>query len=97
MKKRIYILVLFISFSIQTQNKEQRIKNDGFISGIIMDKKTKQPLPYVSITCKTKKDSILTGSIINKKGVFILKKLPLDSLFIDIQFIGYKTVVKKIV
>ena len=96
-KKRVFIFVLFISFSIHTQNKKQGIKNDGIISGTILDRKTKQPLPYVSITCKTKKDSILTGSITNKKGKFLIKKLPIDTLFINIQYIGYKKVVKKIV
>ncbi len=90
MKKRVFIFVLFISFSIHTQNKKQGIKNDGIISGTILDRKTKQPLPYVSITCKTKKDSILTGSITNKKGKFLIQKLPIDTLFIDIQYIGYK-------
>jgi hypothetical protein len=97
MKKRIFILVLFISFSIHTQNKKQEIKNNGRISGIILDQKTKQPLPYVSIICKTKKDSILTGGITNKKGNFSIKKLPLDSLLVEIQYIGYKKVLKKVI
>lgn len=97
MKKRIFILVLFISFSIHTQNKKQEIKNNGRISSIILDQKTKQPLPYVSIICKTKKDSILTGGITNKKGNFRIKKLPLDSLLVEIQYIGYKKVLKKVI
>lgn len=97
MKKRIFKLVLFISFSIHTQNKKQEIKNNGRISGIILDQKTKQPLSYVSIICKTKKDSILTGGITNKKGNFSIKKLPLDSLLVEIQYIGYKKVLKKVI
>tara|TARA_B110000090_G_scaffold195148_1_gene230942 strand:- start:788 stop:3187 length:2400 start_codon:yes stop_codon:yes gene_type:complete len=97
MKKRIFILVLFISFSIKAQNKNQGKISFGSISGTVLDLQTKKPLPYVSITCKTLKDNILTGVVTNRKGVFIIKRLPLDTLFIDIQFIGYKKVEKKII
>jgi hypothetical protein len=71
-----------------------QIKNTGVLSGNILDLQTKKALSYVNIVCKSKTKTVITGGITNSKGSFIITELPLDSIFIDIQFIGYQTIKK---
>ncbi len=91
MKKYLPLFVFFLSLSFCSQTKKEGIENIGFISGKIFDAQSKKPLPYVNIICKNKKNSVINGAITNTKGSFSITKLPLDSIFIDIQFIGYQT------
>ncbi|MFK8061171.1 MAG: TonB-dependent receptor [Polaribacter sp.] len=92
MKKNTTLILLLLSFSFFAQTTN----NSGIISGKVTDSKLKKTIPYVNIVCKDKLKTIINGGITNDKGMFKIKKLPLDSIFIEIQFIGYKTV-KKIV
>ena len=97
MKKFIPLILFFFSFSLLSQTENEKNKNIGFITGKIIDFKTKQPIHYVNVVCKDKAKNIITGGITNNKGFFKIEKLPLDSIFIDIQFIGYKTITRKII
>jgi hypothetical protein len=54
-KKRVFIFVLFISFSIHTQNKKQGIKNDGIISGTILDRKPSNHYPTLALHVRQRK------------------------------------------
>ena len=96
MRKYLIILFILLSISLFSQTKESIKKNIVSITGKVLDVKTEQFLPYVNIICRNNKNIILTGGITNNKGTFSVLNLPLDSIFIDIQFIGYKTVTKKI-
>lgn len=96
MKKYIPLLLFFLSLSFYSQTKEEIVKNIGTLSGKVIDAKTKRALPYVNIVCKDASKTIISGGITNAKGAFSIQKLPLDTLFIDIQFIGYKTIKKTI-
>ena len=96
--KKFFTLFVFVfchSFYAQTQSTPQ--KKDGIISGNVIDFKTKKSLHYVNIICKDKTSKIISGGITDKKGKFKIVDLPLDSIFVDIQFIGYKTLKKIIV
>ena len=97
MKKYIPLLIFFLSFSLFSQNKKEAIKSIGIISGKVIDTLTKTPLPYVNIVCKNSSTKIISGGITNDKGDFLIEKLPLDSIFVDIQFIGYKSIKKVVV
>jgi hypothetical protein len=97
MKKSIALFLVFLSLPFFSQVKKKVIKNIGFINGKIVDSKTKTPLSYINITCKNKSKIIITGGITDNQGDFLIDKLPLDSIFIDVQFIGYKTIKKLIV
>ncbi|AUC85041.1 TonB-dependent receptor [Polaribacter sp. ALD11] len=97
MKKYTPLFLIFLSLPFFSQAKKDVIKNIGTITGKIVDFKTKKALPYVNIVCKDQSKAIITGGITSKKGSFIIEKLPLDSIFIDIQFIGYKTIKRTIV
>lgn len=81
------------AITIVSQNNK---KNSGSITGLIVDFKTNKKLAYATIICRDKFDTILNGNISNKKGEFNITNLPLDSIFLNIQFIGYKSFNKKI-
>lgn len=70
--------------------------SQGTIKGKITDTTTKQGLPYVNILCKDTNKKLISGGITNAKGNFLVSKLPLQNLHVEIQFIGYKTITKEI-
>ena len=85
------LLLIFVCFSVQvtfTQNFQ--------ISGKVVDKKSSQPLSYVTITCKNAEKKIVTGVISDEQGNFIIKKLPSEKLNFSFQFIGFKTLEKQL-
>ncbi|MDX8553305.1 TonB-dependent receptor family protein [Tenacibaculum sp. 1B UA] len=88
MKKLLILTLFLVTYFCQAQNLQ--------LTGTILDKKTNTPLPFVSITCKNTSKKILTGSISDEKGNFKIEKLPKDSLLLTFQFIGYKTLEKRI-
>jgi len=63
----------------------------GSITGKIIDKTTKQPLPYVNIVVK-ENGAVINGGITDDNGVFSIKKLPLKNYTVEVQFMGYKPV-----
>ncbi|MGB0879789.1 MAG: TonB-dependent receptor domain-containing protein [Polaribacter sp.] len=95
MKKIVITSIFFLTVSLFSQNKKQT--NLGSILGKVIDSKTKQPLPFVNIFCKSKKSGIVSGGISNDKGLFFVKNIALDSISINVQSIGYKTIIKKVV
>ncbi|PZR16193.1 MAG: TonB-dependent receptor [Flavobacterium psychrophilum] len=66
-------------------------QNTGSISGKIIDSKTKEALPYVSIVLK-ENGTVTGGGISEENGTFTIKGLPLKNYAVEIQFMGYKTV-----
>ena len=70
-------------------------QNSGSIKGKVVDKKTNEPLPYVNIILKDN-DKIVTGGVTTEDGNFAINKLALQKYTVEIQFIGYTTVVKNI-
>ena len=90
-------LVCFIAtlFSLQAQTsvKPTLSENGGSISGKVIDKKTNEPLPYVNIVIK-ENNKVVTGGITAGNGTFQIKNLALKEYVVEIQFIGYKTILK---
>ncbi len=70
-------------------------QNSGSIKGKVIDKKTNKPLPYVNIILKDN-GKIVTGGVTTEDGNFAINKLGLQKYTVEIQFIGYTTVVKNI-
>ncbi|WP_083629295.1 outer membrane beta-barrel family protein [Tenacibaculum agarivorans] len=68
----------------------------GELSGKVIDQVSKKAVPYVSVVCKNNKKEIVSGGISNENGLFIIKKLPFQQLFVEIQSIGYRTIQKTI-
>ncbi|MFD2890948.1 TonB-dependent receptor domain-containing protein [Flavobacterium chuncheonense] len=69
-------------------------QSSGSITGKVMDKNTNEPLPYVTVVLK-ENETMVTGGITNEAGIFDIDKLAPKNYTLEIQFIGYKTVVKK--
>ena len=78
------ILICIISSHINAQNAS--------ISGVIKEKSTLAPMPYVSITLKAEKDSSLVlGTISNEEGRFTLTNVKQGKYFLEVSFVGYSS------
>lgn len=65
-------------------------QNQGTISGKVIDSKTRETIPYATITLK-ENGNIVTGGITDDNGLFNIKNIALKTYTVDIQFIGYAT------
>lgn len=88
---KLKLLILFFLGFIGTITAQ----NSGSITGKVIDQKTNEPLPYVTIVIKNN-DATVTGGITDDKGEFEISKLAPQNYTVEIQFIGYKTIVKQV-
>ena len=97
MKNLICLCALFLGFNLNASNNlTNEAAKTGTISGTVTDVTTNEKLPYVSIVIKDNAGEILTGGITNDQGQFEINKIPLGDHTVEIQFIGYKTEIRKI-
>ena len=90
MKFKILLLSLFCTISfLQAQNSDKVTYALGSISGKVIDKDSKQPIPYANISIKLE-NKIITGGITQDNGNFIIKNLELKEYVVEFQFMGYK-------
>jgi outer membrane receptor protein involved in Fe transport len=89
MKLKLIITLFLCSFTFGFA------QNSGSIKGKIIDKTTNEPLPYVNIVLKDN-GKIVTGSVTTDDGTFAINKLAIQKYTVEIQFIGYATIVKNI-
>lgn len=69
----------------------------GHIYGKLVDAKTKQPVEYASITLLRAKDSsLVTGMLTKPNGDFSFENLPFGPLILRVNFMGYKSIVKRV-
>lgn len=67
----------------------------GKITGKILDATTSQPVEFATVTLLSRRDSaLITGTITNPKGDFILEEIPAGAFRMKVSFIGYRTGVK---
>jgi len=69
--------------------------NPGVINGKVIDKNTKQPIPYVNISVM-EDAKLITGGITQENGNFTIKGLALKKYTIEVQFIGYKKLTQEV-
>lgn len=96
MKKTLVLISFLITISIFAQLPSNSNPRTGEISGKIIDQLTKQALPYVSIIVKDVSKKAITGGITDDNGNFSIKQISEGNNSVEIQFIGFKTVIKKI-
>ncbi len=89
MKLKFFFLSLFcvIQF-VSAQNSSTSI-NSGSIYGKVVDKKTKEAIPYVNIIVK-EANTVISGGITQDNGNFNVKNLEFKNYTVEFQFIGYK-------
>ncbi|WP_232734683.1 TonB-dependent receptor [Polaribacter sp. ALD11] len=83
-----FLLTFLTLFSITTVNSQ----NTGVLKGVII---TEQGQPIMGANVHIKSLSIGTTS--NEKGEFILKKIANNSYTVEVSYLGYNTVSKKVV
>jgi len=92
-KKIILLLILIFSPFALTQNRtgnQQTFQMNGKISGKVIDAQTKQIIEYCNVVLFNQKDSsMVSGTITNKEGKFVLENLKPGMYFIRASFIGY--------
>lgn len=91
MNKHIFLYLIFglIYISANAQRPE---KKEVVITGKIIDKETKQPLEYATISFFNKRiNKVVTGGLTNTKGAF---SIPVDTGIYDItiEYISFKTI-----
>lgn len=92
--KKIYLLILSLLSlfaSVQANEPETR-ETDAHIFGHVLDKNTKEHLPYVTIRLKGTTIGITTDAT----GHYFLRNLPVGSFTLEASMIGFKTVTKEV-
>ncbi|RUT78281.1 TonB-dependent receptor domain-containing protein [Ancylomarina longa] len=97
MREGILIVILFLSSitSFAQADKGEGNKN-GSLTGIIIDAKTNQPLPYVNVVIRDVTQKIITGGITDDNGKFHIKKIAHGKYTVEIQYMGYKPFVREL-
>ena len=83
------VLVFFISLIIGLSNV---FAQNGSITGIVVDKVTKENIPFANVIGILTVDTIsMDGTVSNDDGTFKLEYLPFGNYHVLISFIGYET------
>ena len=92
MRLKLLVLLLVSNCAFLTA---QTNGNQGVINGKVIDKNTKQPVPYVNVAVM-EDNKIVTGGLTQENGNFTIKGLALKKYTIEIQFIGYKKITQEV-
>lgn len=89
----VFASVLSFGQNGRTQNRPNGNGGEpyGIITGVVLDESTGQNVEYANIVLfRTKDSTMVTGTITDGKGKFILNKLNAGKYYLRIQFIGYE-------
>ena len=64
-----------------------RTEARGWVSGVVLDRKTNLPLPHASVFLP----EVSTGTSTNEAGFFALPPLPADTYVLIVSYIGYQS------
>ena len=95
MKTKFLLVILLISSISRSYSKASEIF--GTVTGIVMDKELKEPIPYATVSVKDASGTVVDGTVTAVDGTFILKELPVGTYTFQIQFMGYKTFSEEVV
>ncbi|TVZ59072.1 outer membrane receptor protein involved in Fe transport [Flavobacteriaceae bacterium MAR_2010_105] len=96
MKKLFFLCILFSLYTFNTQATTYNDEREGTISGQVIDINLNTPLPYVNVVIKNEAGDIVTGGITDDEGQFKIGDIPDGKVLVNIQYIGYKTVIKEV-
>ncbi len=91
MKWLVFFFLIFFYFLSFAQEKTAKDGELGVITGTVVDDRTKEPVPYATVTLKAPNATVITGTITNNQGEFSLTQIPAGSYLLDIYFLGYQT------
>ena len=94
MKKYLLVLVslscvLSAAIAENPENPELK-KSDANIIGHVLDKKTKEHLPYITVALK----GTTIGTVTDATGHYFLKNLPEGSFVLEVSSFGYITLTR---
>lgn len=74
------------------------VPKNGKVTGKVIDSETNTPMEYANVTIFSKADSkMITGSISNANGSFVIQNIPFGTYYIEASFIGFeKTVIDNV-
>ncbi|MDT0606220.1 TonB-dependent receptor domain-containing protein [Croceitalea rosinachiae] len=67
----------------------------GVISGTVLDKTSQEAIPYANVVVKSG-DVITTGGITKANGTFEISDVAFGTYAVEVQFIGYKTLITNV-
>ena len=95
MKAKFFLLVTLtiLSFTLKAADMETE-KTLGSISGSVSDYKTKEPVPFATISLYKNDDTtqIVKGLVSDNDGTYIIKELPYGEYNLKVSFVGYNPV-----
>ncbi|MBR5877046.1 MAG: carboxypeptidase-like regulatory domain-containing protein, partial [Alistipes sp.] len=84
---------LLAADNITNENyQKQRLRSDANITGHVIDKKSGEHVPYVTISVK----NTTFGTVSDATGHYLLKNLPVGQATLVAEAVGYKTVEKQV-
>ncbi|MGQ9846150.1 MAG: TonB-dependent receptor [Bacteroidales bacterium] len=89
MIKKIWVLIILLSCSLAGFNQK---KTDANINGHVINKSTKEHVPYIKVSIK----GTTIGTATDATGHYFLKNLPVGKFTLIASGIGYKSVEKEI-
>lgn len=88
------LLAGFVSYAQERQpmrGGNGEMPKESSISGTVTDAETNQAVEYASVVIFSVKDStIITGTITDQTGYFLIDKLSFGKYYMDVDFIGYR-------
>lgn len=95
---RLFYLSLFLLVALCGQANGHRDypelrKSDANIVGHILDKNTKEHLPYITVALK----GTTIGTVTDATGHYFLKNLPEGNFVLEVSSVGYKTIRRNVV
>lgn len=67
------------------------VLKNGKITGKVIDTETQTPMEYANVSVFRKQDSkLVTGSISNASGMFVIADLPYGAYYVEASFIGFE-------
>lgn len=68
----------------------------GHVFGKVINAKTKETVPFVSVAAYNRRDSLIGGCLAGANGDFSLENLPFGPLKLKISFVGFKTLQQQV-
>ncbi len=97
MRKLIFITVLLLILINSAAQRPQgnfnseNLPGEGVITGKVQDMATNAFIEYATVGVFSHRDSsLITGTITDPNGSFILNELPYGMIYVELSFIGYK-------
>jgi outer membrane receptor protein involved in Fe transport len=96
--KKIAFAVFLIAFAVSFQTIQAQpggidpsaMPKNGVVSGNVMDEKTGEFIEYAIVSVYRQKDSsLVTGSITDAHGAFVIKEIPYGMYYLEASFMGY--------